>query len=74
MASYVVKLKEKYAFWTGNEEAVWSDDISLAKVYAKKAEAEAALGEEIPTYYELEVVDPAKVPAPEAPAEEPAAE
>lgn len=74
MASYVVKLKEKYAFWAAADDAAWTDKIEEAKVYAKKAEAEEALGEEIPTYYELEVVDPAKVPAPEAPAEEESAE
>jgi len=74
MASYVVKLKEKYAFWAAADDSAWTDNIEEAKVYARKAEAEAALGEEIPTYYELEVVDAAKVPAPEAPAEEAPAE
>lgn len=61
MASYVVKLKEKTAFWTGNSEAVWSDKLEEAKIYSKKSEAEGAIGTEIPTYYELEAVDPSTV-------------
>lgn len=55
--AFVVKLKEKEAFWTGNEEAVWSDQLSEAKEYEKAKEAEDAIGSEIPTYYELEVAN-----------------
>ncbi len=57
--AFVVKLKEKEAFWTGKEDAVWSDQLSEAKEYSKEKEAKDAIGSEIPTYYELEVVDPA---------------
>lgn len=62
--AFVVKLKEKYAFWTGKEEAVWSDNLEEAKSYAKSSEAKDAIGTEIPTYYELEVVDASKVTEP----------
>lgn len=57
MAAYVVKLKEKDAFWAEAEDSAWTDDISLAKVYSEVEEAETALEEEIPSYYELVVAN-----------------
>jgi hypothetical protein len=53
----VVKLKEKTAFWTGKEDAVWSDDLTEAKEYDSLSDAKLAIGAEIPEYYELEAVD-----------------
>jgi hypothetical protein len=79
--AFVVRLAEKNAFWTGDEEAVWSDDLTKAKEYETAEDAESALAEEIPDYYALVAVDsedaflPEEAPSEEAPAEEePAAE
>lgn len=57
--AFVVRLAEKNAFWTGNPEAVWSDDLTAAKEYKNKKEAESAIGTEIPTYYNIVAVDSA---------------
>jgi hypothetical protein len=79
--AFVVRLTEKNAFWTGDEEAVWSDDLAKAKQYETSEDAESALESEIPDYYPLSVVDAEdallpeeELAAEEAPAEEPAAE
>jgi len=78
--AFVVRLSEKNAFWTGDEEAVWSDDLAKALEYESAEDAEAAIEGQIPDYYALVAVDaedallPDEEPAEEAPAEEPAAE
>lgn len=73
--AFVVRLSEKNAFWTGNEEAVWSDDLATALEYESAEDAEAAIEYQIPNYYALVAVDTEDAFLPEeAPAEEPAAE
>lgn len=73
--AFVVRLTEKNAFWSGDEEAVWTDEFEKAKKYEDEEAANEALESEIPDYYPLSVVseDAAFLPE-EAPAEEPAAE
>ena len=70
--AFVVKLKEKDAFWTGKEESVWSDELSQAKEYDTLSDAKLAIGNEIPEYYELEAVDAGDLVLADAPEEQPA--
>lgn len=75
--AFVVRLAEKNAFWTGDEEAVWSDDLAKAQAYETAEDAEYAIESQIPDYYPLVAVDAEDALIPEeeeAPAEEPAAE
>ena len=73
--AFVVRLAEKNAFWTGNQEEVWSDDLAKAFSYETAEDAESAIESEIPDYYPLVAVDAEDALLPEeAPAEEPAAE
>jgi hypothetical protein len=73
--AFVVRLSEKNAFWTGDEEEVWSDDLAKALEYESAEDAEAAIEGQIPDYYALVAVDAEDALLPEeAPAEEPAAE
>ncbi|NDB57792.1 hypothetical protein EB001_05045 [bacterium] len=69
--TFVVRLAEKNAFWTGDEEAVWSDDLDKAKKYESDEDAEDAIKYEIPDYYPLVAVDTEDALLPE---EEPVAE
>jgi hypothetical protein len=55
--AFGVKIKEKQIFWTGKEDAVWSDDQSQAYAYSTLSDAKLAIGTEIPEYYELETVE-----------------
>jgi hypothetical protein len=69
--AFVVRLAEKNAFWTGDEEAVWSDDVAKAVEYETAEDAEAAIEYQIPDYYALTAVDAEDALLPEeAPAEE----
>lgn len=73
--AFVVRLVEKNAFWTGNEEEVWSDDLAKALEYETAEDAEDSIQYQIPDYYPLVAVDAEDALLPEeAPAEEPAAE
>ena len=73
--AFVVRLAEKNAFWTGNEEEVWSDDLTKALEYETAEDAESAMEYQIPDYYPLVAVDAEDALLPEeAPAEEPEAE
>lgn len=74
--AFVVRLAEKNAFWTENEEAVWSDDLTQAKKYESAEDAEYAIESQIPDYYPLVAVDaedaflPEEVPTEEEPTAE----
>lgn len=63
--AFGVKIKQKNIFWTGREDAVWSDDMTQAYAYNTLSDAKLAIGSEIPEYYELEAVELVE----EAPAE-----
>jgi len=39
--TYSVKLASKDIYWTGDETAVWSDEVSKAQVFSTKKEATA---------------------------------
>lgn len=72
--AFVVKVKEKTAFWTGKEDAVWSDELIEAKQFESLSDAKLAIGSEIPEYYELEAVDAADLVVADEVVEEPVTE
>ena len=43
--AYVVKIATVDSYWTGDENAVWSDDQSKAATYSTKKAVDAAIKE-----------------------------
>jgi hypothetical protein len=56
--AFLIKLKSSNIFWTGKEDAVWSDQLEMADRYEDLEEAEIVLEEKASRYgYLTEVVD-----------------